>query len=60
MIFSSSSYNFKQDNVASCFAKEVKEYHTYVNVGNDNNQEDPLKNSKYNYTKIIVEDPYNS
>lgn len=43
----------------SCLGK-IKEYHTYVNVGNDNDQKDPLKNSNYNYTKITVEDPYNN
>lgn len=39
---------------------KIKEYHTFVNVGNDNDQKDPLKNYKYNYTKITLRDPYNN
>lgn len=35
----------------------VKNYHTLVKIGNDNTPKDPLK--KHNYTKVVIEDPYN-
>lgn len=35
----------------------VKIYHTDVKIDNENNKKDPL-NSKYNYTKIEIMDPY--
>jgi hypothetical protein len=38
----------------------VKNYHSVVKIGNDNNPKDPLNNSKHNYTKVIIEDPYNN
>jgi hypothetical protein len=31
---------------------------TVVKIGNDNTPKDPLK--KHNYTKVIIEDPYNN
>lgn len=34
-----------------------KNYHTNVEIGKGNNQKDPL-DSKYDYTKVTVEDPY--
>lgn len=36
-----------------------KNYHTVVKIGNDNTPKDPL-NSKHNYIKVIIEDPYNN
>ena len=49
------------------FLGNVKNYHTIKitssvklsHGGNDNTPKDPL-NSKYNYTKVIIEDPYNN
>src|SRR5690349_20328472 len=34
-----------------------KNYHTNVEIGKGKNQKDPL-DSKYDYTKVTVEDPY--
>lgn len=61
MIFFMVNYMLHMLNSSSvtCLGK-IKEYHTYVNVGNDNDQKDPLKNYKYNYTKITIRDPYNN
>lgn len=36
-----------------------KNYHTNVEIGKGNNQKDPL-DSKYDYTKVTVEDPYHN
>jgi len=43
----------------SFLVSTVKNYHSVVKIGNDNTPKDPL-NSKYNYTKVIIEDPYNN
>src|ERR1051325_1798718 len=37
----------------------VRNYTTEIKVGNDNNKQDPL-DSKLNYKKIVVNDPYNN
>ena len=46
----------KQINIS---VTRVKNFHSLVKIGNENNQKDPL-NTKYNYTKVLVEDPYNN
>jgi hypothetical protein len=46
----------KQINIS---VTRVKNFHSLVKIGNENNQKDPL-NSKYNYTKVLVEDPYSN
>nr|YP_009240544.1 GIY-YIG endonuclease [Pyronema omphalodes]AMO66516.1 GIY-YIG endonuclease [Pyronema omphalodes] len=43
----------------SFLVSTVKNYHTVVKIGNDNTPKDPL-NPKSNYTKVIIEDPYNN
>ena len=47
----------KQINTLSVI--RVKNFHSQVKISNENNRKDPL-NSKYNYTKVLVEDPYNN
>lgn len=47
----------KQINTLS--VNRIKNFHSKVEIGNKNNQKDPL-NSKYKYTKVLVEDPYNN
>jgi len=47
----------KQINTLSVI--RVKNFHSQVKISNENNQKDPL-NSKYNYTKVLVENPYNN
>jgi hypothetical protein len=42
----------------SFLVSAVKNYHTVVKIGNDNTPKDP--NSKHNYTKVVIEDPYNN
>jgi hypothetical protein len=54
---------------------KVKNYHSVVKIGNDNDPKDPLNKTttcalpllpgvgqgkKHNYTKVIIEDPYNN
>ena len=47
----------KQINTLSVI--RVKNFHSQVKISNENNRKDPL-NSKYNYTKVLVENPYNN
>lgn len=53
--------NFMQNlslfSVTSLYEGIGKNYHTNVEIGKGNNQKDPL-DSKYDYTKVTVEDPY--
>jgi len=48
--------NFMQ-NLSLFSVTKGKNYHTNVEIGKGNNQKDPL-DSKYDYTKVTVEDPY--
>jgi hypothetical protein len=49
----------KLQMLKSFLVSTVKNYHTVVKIGNDNTPKDPL-NPKSNYTKVIIEDPYNN
>ncbi len=43
----------------SFLVSTVKNYHTVVKIGNNKTPKNHL-NSKHNYTKVIIEDPYNN
>ena len=49
----------KKKQINTFSVTKVKNFHTEVKIGNENNQKDPF-NLKYNYTKVLVEDPYNN
>ena len=50
--------NFMQ-NLSLFSVTKGKNYHTNIEIGKGNNQKDPL-DSKYDYTKVTVEDPYHN
>lgn len=49
----------KEKQINTLSVTRVKNFHSQVKISNENDQKNSL-NFKYNYTKVLVEDPYNN
>jgi hypothetical protein len=49
----------KENQINTLSVTRLKNFHSQVKISNENDQKNSL-NFKYNYTKVLVEDPYNN